>query len=56
MERGLADWCGRTLTGAQLQDHHRMHAAFHEKMVVYLNKGYDSGDVIKDRPLRQFES
>ena len=31
-----------------------MFAAFHEKMVVFLNKGMDSGDCIAARPLKEF--
>jgi hypothetical protein len=34
---------------------HQMYAAFHERMVVYLNKGWDPGDAIADRPLKAFE-
>jgi hypothetical protein len=33
-----------------------MYAAFHEKMVVYLNRGFDSGDCIADKPLQAYES
>jgi glyoxylase-like metal-dependent hydrolase (beta-lactamase superfamily II) len=47
---------GRVLTGEELRRHHEMYAAFHEKMVVYLNKGMDSGDVLAERPLKAFES
>jgi glyoxylase-like metal-dependent hydrolase (beta-lactamase superfamily II) len=47
---------GRVLDGAELKRQHEMYAAFHEKMVVYLNKGMDSGDCVADRPLRQFEA
>jgi hypothetical protein len=46
---------GRLLDGAELKRHHEMYAAFHEKMVGYLNKGMDSGDVLGERPLRVFE-
>jgi cyclase len=46
---------GRLLTGAELQRHFEMYAAFHEKMVVYLNRGFDSGDCTADRPLKAFE-
>jgi cyclase len=46
---------GRLLTGTELQRHHEMYAAFHEKMVVYLNRGFDSGDCIADRPLKAYE-
>jgi glyoxylase-like metal-dependent hydrolase (beta-lactamase superfamily II) len=46
---------GRVLTGEELRRHHEMYAAFHEKMVVYLNKGMDSGDVLAERPLKPFE-
>jgi cyclase len=47
---------GRVLTGEELQRHHQMYAAFHEKMVVYLNRGFDSGDCIAERPLKDYES
>lgn len=46
---------GRLLTGTELRRQHQMYAAFHERMVVYLNKGFDSGDAIADRPLKDFE-
>jgi len=46
---------GRLLTGAELARHHQMYAAFHERMVGYMNKGWDSGDAIADHPLRAFE-
>jgi hypothetical protein len=35
---------GRLSTGAELAHHHEMYAAFHERMIVYLNKGWDFGD------------
>jgi glyoxylase-like metal-dependent hydrolase (beta-lactamase superfamily II) len=47
---------GRLLTGAELVQHHQMYAEFHERMVVYLNKGMDPGDVIAERPLKEFEA
>jgi cyclase len=46
---------GRVLTGVELKQHHQMYAAFHEKMVVYLNRGFDSGDCIADKPLKAYE-
>jgi cyclase len=46
---------GRVLDGAELKRHHGMYAAFHDKMVGYLNKGMDSGDVLGERPLQVFE-
>jgi cyclase len=46
---------GRLLTGTELQAQHRMFAAFHEKMVVFLNRGMDSGDCIAARPLKEYE-
>ncbi len=46
---------GRVLTGEELQRHADMYAAFHERMVGYINKGMDSGDSIADRPLQAFE-
>ncbi len=33
-----------------------MFAAFHDRMVGYQNKGFDSGDCIAARPLREFEA
>jgi cyclase len=47
---------GRVMTGEELQRQHRMIAEFHERMVGYLNKGYDSGDSIAARPLKDFEA
>jgi len=47
---------GRVLTGAELARHHQMYAAFHERMVGYLNKGWDSRDAIADHPLKEFEA
>jgi glyoxylase-like metal-dependent hydrolase (beta-lactamase superfamily II) len=46
---------GRLLTGAELVRQHQMYAAFHEQMVGFQNKGYDSGDCIAARPLKDFE-
>lgn len=46
---------GRLLTGAELIRQHEMYAAFHERMVVYMNRGWDSRDAIADRPLKEFE-
>jgi glyoxylase-like metal-dependent hydrolase (beta-lactamase superfamily II) len=46
---------GRPIDGAELRRHHQMYAAFHEKMVGFQNKGYDSGDCIAQRPLREYE-
>jgi cyclase len=47
---------GRLIDAAELRRHHQMYAAFHEKMVGFQNKGYDSGDCIAQRPLREYES
>jgi glyoxylase-like metal-dependent hydrolase (beta-lactamase superfamily II) len=47
---------GRALTGAELQRHHEMLAAFHEKMVVFQNRGMDTGDCIAARPLKDHEA
>ena len=47
---------GRPLTGAQLQAHRRLYADFHERMVVFQNRGYDSGDCIAQRPLKDHEA
>jgi cyclase len=47
---------GRLLTGNELRVQHQMFAAFHEKLVVSLNKGMDSGDCIAERPLKEYES
>jgi glyoxylase-like metal-dependent hydrolase (beta-lactamase superfamily II) len=46
---------GRVIPGSELKRQHAMFAAFHDKMVGYQNKGYDSGDCIAARPLRDFE-
>jgi glyoxylase-like metal-dependent hydrolase (beta-lactamase superfamily II) len=47
---------GPPLSGADLARQHEMFATFHEKMVVFQNKGYDSGDCIAARPLKEFEA
>jgi glyoxylase-like metal-dependent hydrolase (beta-lactamase superfamily II) len=47
---------GRVIDGATLRRHHQMYAAFHEKMVAFQNKGYDSGDCVAQRPLREHEA
>ena len=47
---------GRLLTGAELARHHQMYAQFHERMVGYMMKGWDSGDAVSDRPLKAFEA
>jgi cyclase len=47
---------GRLLTGSELRAQHQMFAAFHEKMVIFLNKGMDSGDCIAARPLKEYET
>lgn len=47
---------GRVIDGATLARHHQMYAAFHEKMVVFQNRGYDSSDCIAQRPLREHEA
>lgn len=46
---------GPPTSGSDLARQHEMFAAFHEKMVVFQNKGYDSGDCIAARPLKEFE-
>jgi glyoxylase-like metal-dependent hydrolase (beta-lactamase superfamily II) len=46
---------GPPLSGTDIARQHEMFAAFHEKMVVFQNKGYDSGDCIAARPLKEFE-
>ena len=47
---------GRALTGAGLIRHRDLYAAFHEQMVVFQNRGMDSGDCIAARPLQQYEA
>jgi glyoxylase-like metal-dependent hydrolase (beta-lactamase superfamily II) len=47
---------GAPLTGADIKRQHEMFAAFHEQMVVFQNRGMDSGDCIAARPLRESES
>jgi cyclase len=46
---------GPVIDGATLARHQRMYAGFHERMVVFQNRGYDSGDCIAQRPLREHE-
>lgn len=47
---------GRPITGAELARQRDLFAAFHERMVVFQNKGYDSGDCIAQRPLKDHEA
>lgn len=47
---------GRMLSGAELRQHHALYAAFHERMVVFQNRGYDSGDCIAQQPLKAHEA
>lgn len=47
---------GPVIDGVTLARHHQMYAAFHEKMVVFQNRGYDSVDCIAQHPLREYES
>src|SRR5690606_33473523 len=47
---------GRLLTGAELTAHRALYADFHERMVVFQNKGYDSGDCIAQQPLKDHEA
>lgn len=37
---------GHPITGAELRKHRAMYAQFHQRMVVFQNRGYDSGDCI----------
>lgn len=46
---------GKPITGADLKQQHERYAAFHEQMVVFQNKGMDSGDCIAAKPLKAFE-
>jgi len=47
---------GPPIDGAELVRQHRMFAAFHETMVTFQNRGYDSGDCVAHRPLREYEA
>jgi glyoxylase-like metal-dependent hydrolase (beta-lactamase superfamily II) len=47
---------GRVMIGADLARQHAMFAAFHEQMVAWQNKGWDSADCIAARPLKAFEA
>jgi glyoxylase-like metal-dependent hydrolase (beta-lactamase superfamily II) len=47
---------GRVLTGEELQRNRQMLSAFHEQLVVFQNRGMDSGDCIAARPLKDFEA
>jgi cyclase len=47
---------GPPLVGEALKRQHQIFATFHETMVVFQNKGYDSGDCIAARPLKDFEA
>jgi glyoxylase-like metal-dependent hydrolase (beta-lactamase superfamily II) len=46
---------GRVMDGATLRSHHALYVAFHEKMVLFQNRGYDSGDCIAQQPLKEHE-
>ena len=47
---------GRLLSGVELERQHELFAAFHEKLVAFQNKGMDSGDILAERPLKDFEA
>jgi glyoxylase-like metal-dependent hydrolase (beta-lactamase superfamily II) len=47
---------GSLISGADMARQHEMFAAFHEQMVAWQNKGWDSGDCIAARPLKAFEA
>jgi glyoxylase-like metal-dependent hydrolase (beta-lactamase superfamily II) len=47
---------GRVISGGRIQTMHRMFAAFHEQMVAWQNRGWDSSDCIAARPLQEFEA
>jgi glyoxylase-like metal-dependent hydrolase (beta-lactamase superfamily II) len=47
---------GGLIAGSDLQRQHAMFAAFHEQMVAWQNKGWDSADCIDARPLQAFEA
>jgi glyoxylase-like metal-dependent hydrolase (beta-lactamase superfamily II) len=47
---------GRPVTSAELTRQRDLFSAFHEQMVVFQNKGYDSGDCIAQRPLQAHEA
>lgn len=47
---------GRLLTGAELKRQAGMYLRFHEQMVVFQNRGYDSGDCIAQQPLKEHEA
>jgi len=47
---------GKLIDGIDLRRQHQMYAAFHQKMVVFQNKGMDSNDCIAARPLKDHEA
>ncbi len=47
---------GRVIGTSDIQRMHGMFAAFHEQMVVWQNRGWDSSDCIAARPLKDFEA
>jgi glyoxylase-like metal-dependent hydrolase (beta-lactamase superfamily II) len=47
---------GRVLGGADIGEQHAMFAAFHEQLVAWQNRGWDSADCIAARPLKAFEA
>jgi glyoxylase-like metal-dependent hydrolase (beta-lactamase superfamily II) len=47
---------GPVISGAELRRQHQTFAAFHERMVVFQNRGMDSGDCVAAQPLREYEA
>lgn len=47
---------GAVLTGEDSKRQHELFAAFHEKMVGFQNKGMDTGDILAERPLKDYEA
>lgn len=45
---------GQVITGSNLKHHSDMFAAFHEQMVLWQNKGWDSSDCIAAQPLKEY--
>jgi len=46
---------GPPMTGEDLKRQHALFAAFHDRMVGFQNKGMDSGDILAQRPLKEYE-
>ena len=47
---------GRLLSADELKRQRDLFAAFHDRMVGFQNKGMDTGDILAERPLKDYEA